>query len=156
MLFIPPVTKADCCLFQTVQEMAENAAAEGWAYTIKGGVVHLDASLEDVAGVCFIGESVIDSVDPDPLEWGAPWTVNGSNFGDVEGEVWLGSAATWEGSTTKVELAVSAWGPTVVGGTEVIVDGLPYSPSHVYVYVINDCGERNAVGFETEVLEAPP
>jgi len=155
-LFIPPVTKADCCLFQTVQEMAENAAAEGWAYTIKGGVVHLDASLEDVAGVCFIGESVIGSLLPDPVLLGVAWTVSGSNFGEVEGEVWLGSAATWEGSVVKVEQNVSLWTEESIGMAEPVQGGLPLDPEHVYVYVINDCGERNTVGFETELDEEEP
>lgn len=151
-IFAVPVTKADCCLFQTRQEMGEHAVAEGWPYTIKGGACMVDASLGQIQTVCLIGEPVISSLTPDPLEVMGPWAVYGPDFGSVEGEVWLGSHDTWEASSTKVKQNVSEWhADNLIMGVPV-QDGLPVSPSHVYVYVINGCGERNAVGFETELL----
>ena len=134
--------------------MTEHAAEEGWPYTVKGGVVHVDASLAEIRTVCFIGEPTITQLWPDPLQTVGSWSIDGSNFGTVEGEVWLGDAATWEGSETRVKQTVSGWDPEAIGMSVVVQDGLPLSPAHVYVYVINDCGERNAVGFETEITEA--
>lgn len=147
--FVPPVTSADCCLFSTVQEMAEEAAAAGWPYTVKGGQVFVDASLVQIGTVCFIGEPTISGLVPDPLIVN-PWVVNGTNYGSVQGEVWLGNASTWAGSGIRVEQNVAAWGGAAINMNPPVQDGLPAAPAHVYVYVINDCGERNAAGFETE------
>lgn len=149
-LFVPPVVKADCCLFQTRQAMAEHAAAEGWPYTIKGGVVHVDASLAEIQTVCLIGEPTITGLDPDPIVAAAGLGVTGTNFGTVEGELWLGNASTWAGSSTRIQQPIQSWGAENVICPAVAQDGLPGPPDHVYVYVINDCGERNAVGYETE------
>jgi hypothetical protein len=154
--FVPPVTPADCCLFQTVQEMMVHAAEEGWAATIKGGRAFVDASLEDVHGVCFIGEPNVQSVNPDPIEETASWAVGGLNFGEGEGEVWLTDAPTWGGSVVKVQQTVTTWTESTVSMGIPVLDGLPYSPGHVYVFVVNECGERNAEGYETEVVEGPP
>lgn len=151
-MFVPPVVKADCCLFSTVQAMMEHAAAEGWPHTIKGGRVMVDASLAEIQTVCLIGEPTVGSLEPDPITIGGGWDVYGANFGDVEGAVWLGSAATWEGSGTRVQQSVGSWITTRASMNPPVQGGLPLSPQHVYVYVINDCGERNAVGYETELF----
>lgn len=155
-LFVPPVTKADCCLFSTVQAMMDHAAAEGWPHTVKGGRCMVDASLAEIRGVCFIGEPTITSTQPDPLSEDETWHVYDSYFGTVEGEVWLGSGNTWSSSATKVRQSVTAWVSGHISLAAPVMDGLPFLPWHVYIYVINDCGERNAVGFETEVVETPP
>ena len=154
--FIPPVVKGDCCLFQDVQTMMGHAAAEGWPATVKGGVCYVKASLAEIQGVCLIGEPIITQVVPDPIVVGAEWTVPGFNFGAVEGELWLGNAATWAGSGTRVQQGVSFWSGFSIGADAPVLDGLAQSPAHVYIYVINDCGQRNAVGFETELFELPP
>jgi len=149
-LFVAPVTKADCCLFQTVQAMMEHARAQGWPATVKGGQCMVDASLAQIQTVCLIGEPEISSVVPDPLQEVMPWEVHGSNFGLVIGEVWLASHDTWEASTTKVRQTEPGWSDTLLAVSLPTMDGLPSLPEHVYVYVINHCGQRNAVGCETE------
>lgn len=150
-IFVPPVTKADCCLFSAVQKMMEHAEAEGWPATVKGGRCFVEASLAQIQTVCLIGEPTVSYVSPDPLMDGATWHVYGTNYGTTEGEVWLTNGATWAGSVLKVKQNVSAWLSTHLIMGVPVVDGLPMFPEHVWVYVINDCGERNAVGHETEI-----
>lgn len=155
-LFVPPVVKGDCCLFQDVQSMMAHAAAEGWPATVKGGVAHVSASLAEIQTVCLIGEPNAVTPVPDPLVMLQTWNITGFDFGLVEGEVWLGSAATWAGSGTKVQQNVNAWSAETISMLQPVQGGLPLHPAHVYLYVINDCGERNAVGTETELTELPP
>ncbi|MBA7690485.1 hypothetical protein ES703_99013 [subsurface metagenome] len=154
--FIPPVVKGDCCLFQDVQSMMAHASEQGWPATVKGGVAYVKASLAQIQGVCLIGVPNAVTPVPDPIVLLQTWNITGFLFGIVEGEVWLGSAATWAGSGTKVQQNVNAWSWETISMFQPVQGGLPLSPAHVYLYVINDCGQRNPVGTETELFELPP
>jgi hypothetical protein len=67
--------------------------------------------------------------------------------GEVEGEVWVGDAATWDGSVLKVEQTVDTWAGATIDITTV-KGAFPTSPPAAYAYVLNGCGRPNAVGSE--------
>lgn len=151
----PPYSWADCCKYGTLEELYNAMQAAGHACTFRGGKVYVEQTVAQLVTACAVAAPTVTGVNPDPLNDGGIFTTGGTGFQAAGGELWLADAATWAGSVVKVEQTTSAWGDTSVTVPSLNRGGLPLDPAHVYVYVYTRCGQRNAVGFETEIA-APP
>lgn len=145
-----PVSEAECCLLRSVAAIAAAADASGAPYAIRGGRIFVDISDEDKVDLCLGLEPAPASTVPPIMQVASSAEVAGTSFGAVEGELWLTENADWELSLTKVEQTVTAWLDELITIT-VVGDGLPESPTKVYLWVINACGRRNLVGLEAEI-----
>ncbi len=145
-----PVTEEECCLLRSVAAIAAAADAGGIPYTIRMGKIWVDITAGGVLDSCLGVEPAPASTVPAIMEVAASAEALGTSFGALQGELWLTENADWDLSMTKVEQTVTEWldeGITIT----VVGDGLPESPTKVYLWVINACGRRNLVGLEAEI-----
>lgn len=91
----------------------------------------------------------VSSLDNPPTDGGAN-VVNGSGFLALQGtgKVQIGNANTRAGSATLVDQTVTAWSDTAINVTHV-QGALPGAPMPVYLFVENDCGNVNELGYQT-------
>lgn len=141
-----PIGKSDCCQGQSVPLMAGKLATAGLPYIVKGGAIFIDATAEEIATACGIGTPTISNANPIAGVTGTHVTTTGTNYGAVQGKAWLTNAATWAGSSIFVEQGIQSWatGQVVFSAAQ---DSLPIEPEFVYIYIENDCGERNTAGW---------
>lgn len=116
---VRPVSGADCAKFPTFDELvaAEGAALRG--VSIRGGVAHLEASVEELAVACEWIEPYIDEVIPPFILFqGEETLVKGSAFGAVKGTatLWLSKTADLITSPIKRQYTIDAWGDEEIEG----------------------------------------
>ena len=140
-----PVTAANCCLAQSVQLLAAVCVSVGVAYSIIGGEIFMEITSPDLLDECQGLAPTCGDMMSEDVENGIANTVATTNAGAVEGEVWLGDAATYAGSVVLVQQTVDAWADISVDFTAV-QGAHGASPPPLYLYVLNACGRPNAVG----------
>lgn len=150
------ISQGQCCMAGTALGLAQLLSAAGVPYTIKGRKCFFDSTAAELEDLCFGADPVVQFVSPDPIDMSQGFRVLGYNFGGAEGSVWLTDNASWSASGTRVQQTVTDWRPIWVDCGSPVQDGLPMDPAHVYIFVFNNCGERNGTGLETELWQPPP
>lgn len=86
---------------------------------------------------------------------GSPNTITGSGFLALRGmgKVEVGDASSYESCGTVVEQTINSWSDVMIGIT--MVQGALPSLVYVYLYVTNDCGNRNGAGYSF-IFPGPP
>lgn len=148
-----PVTAGECCLHATIAGLADAVAAEGVAYTFRGGRLYINGTAANIEDVCSGDEPVVTLVEPDPLIEDGGGTVTGTDFALPQGKLWITDNVAWGAEGVKVEQVAGPWSDTSIDFT-VALNGLPQDPAHAWLYVENDCGRANLVGYELEI-QAP-
>jgi len=142
-----PVSGADCCLQQSVALIIVQLRILDVPFIIRGGRLYFDQSSAGQLDMCLGVAPGISSMDTNQWDDAEAHQLICTDMGAVEGECWVGDAATWAGSVLKVEQTVDLWDPPDLHITSV-KGGFPWSPPPAYAYVLNGCGRPNAVGFE--------
>lgn len=96
----------------------------------------------------------ISSLSEPPAD-GSPNTITGSGFLALRGtgKVEVGDASSYEFCGTVVEQTINSWSDVMIGIT--MVQGALPSLVYVYLYVTNDCGNRNGAGYSF-IFPGPP
>lgn len=148
-----PVSSADCCKHQSVGALIAALVALGKPYTMRGGRLYFDQEAADQLTMCKGVDPSPTGAFPDPFETEAAGEVTGTGFDASEGKVWLGNAATYAGSSIKVEQTITDWADEQIFITAVRGE-LAQAPASVWVFVENACGRISSVGFE-HAIEDP-
>lgn len=149
---LEPYGPLDCCRYVTLQELAVYLSGIGAAYTFRGGMLFTERSVAQLLNACAVDPPGLSSCNPDPLQIGVGATVSGVRFRSAGGELWLADDPTWGSAVVKVEQSAPVWNATTIVCPSITQGALPVSPQHVYVFVVTQCGQMNAVGFETELV----
>lgn len=142
-----PVSGADCCMQQSVQLIIVQLRVLGIPFILRGGRLYFDQADAGQVDMCQGVAPTISGMDSPNWEDAAARSIEAADKGAVEGEVWVGDAATWAASVLKVQQTVDLWAGANIEVTAV-KGGFPTSPPAAYVYVMNGCGRQNAVGYE--------
>lgn len=146
-----PIAAEECCLYSTTAELAAMLGSLGVPYVFRMGKLWWDAEAAALQNLCFGAAPTISDVIPAAFGHDEGVSVVAAQKGEVEGEVWVGDAATWAESVVKVQQTVTTWpGETIA--VQTVIGEFGASPPPAYVYVFNACGRGNAVGFEIEWL----
>lgn len=149
---LAPVVKGDCCLHFPLQELAAQLGFLGIPYAIKGGTIFMDIDVAGLDAICLLGTPTIDSLVPPITMPASTVRINGDNFGNVTGIVTLTNASTWAASGIFVVQPTTFWNQIDIDFTAT-EDGLSGGG---WIYVENDCGERNAAGTRLDFIPPAP
>lgn len=150
LVAVNPITAGECCKHATTQGLAVAVLAAGGAVTFRAGKLFVDVSQATELDVCQGLEPVVTDVQPDPLVEDGGGTVTGTDFGVVQGTLWVTNNVAWGEESVKVEQVAGPWTDTEIDFTAAL-DGLPFWPASAWLYVENACGRANLVGFEVKI-----
>lgn len=142
-----PVSAADCCLQQSVALIIVQLRILDIPFIMRGGRLYFDQSDAGQITMCQGAAPLITGMSTTDWDDAAVVSIQCSDMGAVQGEVWVGDAATWAASVLRVEQTVDTWVPPNIGITTV-QGGFPNSPPPAYAYVMNGCGRPSAAGYE--------